>query len=255
MRVILIIVAIVPFVTLLGSEPAGAIPACPASTTSDFIGRQHYDSSDGIVAGIRAPILLRKNSNLCSPDADQSFVSPWIGIQSETNSSLGQIGWDHEPATYGGFCKFWANGLGTPHDYVCGFDDSTTNYFQVLEFPGGTGPDYYEMFDCHGDSTYNSSNCDIKGSQNAWASSDAAALTETNYGGSACTDQIGGSSGNPVTFGNSTDSIQIMNTMFGSWLPWNLEISTTPTCGHYKTSYTNTGSTSLLSNWDNRNVS
>jgi hypothetical protein len=115
-------------------------PTCPSTYKSDGVG-YGWEPTNNIVNGIRAPIKNRTDGLLCTPASVGAFSATWIAIQDNNSANLVQIGFDHDFNSNGihQYCRFWAIGLGIPHDYYCNGDpDDTFVYFRIEVYgPGG----------------------------------------------------------------------------------------------------------------------
>ena len=214
----------------------------------DFAGAS-WRPSDGAVDGIRAPINMVRDGLLCagSQSLGNDFVSPWIGIEDHNSHGITQIGFDHSWGPDGNprYCRFWATGIGMPHDYDCGADpNGTTVYFRVETYESADNT-YYKVYDC-GVSGF-SNPCTIKNAgTRAYSNAYASAASETNHG---CASYMQGSTSDKVTFGNS---LWRLDGNDGSgWGARTWALINTRCTGDYSAAITSNG----VSTWDTRNSS
>jgi hypothetical protein len=248
-------------VAALAALPLALVPAQTASavtcgtSASDHFGRYHTDT-DGRVAGIRAPIKLRRDSALCS--SSNAFTANYISIEDDNSGSvdfgqIDQIGWDDGAYNVPNglsspYCKFWAIGLGQPHDYSCSISDSTYTYFMVRIDAAAT-PDIIHIYDCGQSSGYTS--CTLKGQENAPDKARSTVTAETNFPGQIHTL---GSGGNPVNYGTSAFPIEQKNDTSSSWSSGvSMENALADQAGISNYHMAWDGTSKILSTWDDRN--
>jgi hypothetical protein len=214
-------------------HPAQAV-TCPA-VDYDFL-QNGWSPSDGSIAGFRSSIELRKNGSVCSPDG---FASPWVGVQSNTNGGISQIGWDHESSL--GYCRFWEYNDGHgydsgPIDSRCGTDAAgAVRFYQVEDtYVAALHQHYYSIYDC---GTADWSSCgELSGGPvvSDLGSVNAVAASEVDYGGTACTNDMMGTQTNPTNWGGNTIYIKGQKDFNGSWAIRSLSYSDLAGCGEYK---------------------
>jgi hypothetical protein len=163
---------------------------------------------------------MRIDGLVCTGGPEIGFSAAWIGIDNTAETSITQIGfihqWDSALGT-GIYCRFWAIDGGGVHDYGCGnTSDDTFVYFQVQRFTDPiTHADFYDILDCGTAGGYG--NCTSKDSQQvAYTSAFGVLGAESDYGKSACTIRIMGSTSDKQNFGTSTFTIEGMHGA-GSW--------------------------------------
>ena len=237
---------------LVAQRPAAAV-TCPASPNFDFL-TEHWDPSDHIIAGFRAPIVLRTRGSVCSPDG---HVDNWVAVESlDGNGGISQIGWRHDAAT--GYCRFWEYNTDHGYDsgprfYDCGLNsDGDEIWFKVEQwYNSSTDLYYWGMWDCGGSWT----SCTAKGGgpRTGYLGAVLGAVdAESNYGGSACTNLMMGSSGYRVRFGEgqSPDEIRGQRTFLGSYSVRSLTYYDQADCPDYAS---NEHTDSTFRTYDTRN--
>ncbi|HEY7146098.1 MAG TPA: hypothetical protein VH637_17810 [Streptosporangiaceae bacterium] len=219
-------------------------PPCPA-VDYDFSGG-NWEPSNGVVAGVRAPIKIRKDGLLCSNTQHDSFVAIWIGIGQMHGDHLAQIGFDHHYNKDGNpiFCRFWAIGTGFPHYYNCKqIADDTSIFFKIESFQAGTSS-LYKIQDCGTGGDF--SNCTTENAtQAAFGSARGETVSETDHG---CASFMLGATSDKVIFGNS--NWRLVGNNGATWGPraWDL---ISPRCSSdYSAASTSNG----IDTWDPRNA-
>lgn len=264
--------AVLASFVIFPSERALAEPSCNLTyNLNDHLGRGHDDSSDGTVAGIRAPVQLRRQGTLCTPEiTDVPFTANYISLEddhlgSSTLGEIRQIGWYDYPAnspsgTSAPFCKFYAVGMGAGHGYECNHTDGQETNFQVDLYTDSLGNAHIEMLDC-GSSGWSACTPEAVGGVPNYLT--ATAVVETNY---PCQTVEPGSDpslvgGNPVNYGNSGYPLHLKNNRSDSWTTINmeknllLEFTSCPSpnnTNHYHKDWNAT--TNVLTTWDDRNL-
>jgi hypothetical protein len=187
----------------------------PCTGSDEGLGAVHTDGAD-YVPGIEAPIGINTDGALCDNAAD--FVADWIGVQNGSQTSIAQIGIEHDydSSDNGRFCAFTAYGSGglTFHDYNCSIINSDFYYFLITPYGGD-----YDLYDCgtaSGSTTLPYGSCVSKNaSQALFTNSVGLATTETDV----CSNRIMGSTANPVTYGTNTNPIQLQDSDTGAFAP------------------------------------
>jgi hypothetical protein len=220
------------------------------------MGRGHKDTSDDKAAGIRAPIQLRTNSNPCSTNVDV-FTDSYVSIEDDYTgdadfAQIRQIGWDNDylpggPETH---CKFWAIGIGAPHDYACSHADQTITYFRV-DVVSLIGSNQVWVYDC-GQTNW-TSGCTVEGMDSVPNKYEVDALTET---ADSCDYTIAGSASNSVNIGTSSHPIETKNDIGDSFSTHDMEINRADPygCGHWHKNWQGSP-TFTIQTWDDRNSS
>jgi hypothetical protein len=229
-------------------------PGCPSSVASDFV-KSHWTPNDDDVNGIRAPIKVRRDGRVCTGGPELGFAAAWISIEDQGGTGITQIGWIHiyDPSIGAGkWCRFFAIGVGAVQTY--GTCDPTDDTFLYLEIQKQFDPErhayFYDVYDCGTGGGYG--DCQSKSwSQAPYASSLAAIDVETDYGKSACTVEIMGSSDDRQNFGQISPSypIQGQNDAGDGWGTKTL-VGGNATCSDYLGTF----SDSQMKTYDDRNT-
>jgi hypothetical protein len=210
----------------------------------DFV-FQDWTRSLNDVQGIRAPIDLRTNGVVCSPNGTSSS---WIGIQD--GSHLTQIGFLHYYDTNlqtGVFCKFWENLPNPPQLYSCGISNNDTyTYYKIQEYNDGSTV-AYAIDDCGSSGGYSS--CTQKnGTEGAYANPFGVVAAEIH---GACGSYVMGSSADPERVG--TDSFPLEGDVPNGWAErtWSsISYPTSPACA--VSDYSGDAFTQGFRSWDVR---
>jgi hypothetical protein len=133
--------------------------------------------------------------------------------------------------------------------YDCGgLTDGNYNYFEITEYTDpSTHAHLYDVEDCN-TSGWGSSTCVTKENPAAYSNAWALDSIETDYGQTACTLQIMGSSSSILHLGASADPLQFQNGEGASWTTENLARNGA-TCTDYKNAWSNT----VYGTYDDRN--
>jgi hypothetical protein len=122
--------------------------ACPPNPNFDFL-FEEWAPSDGLLAGFRAPIKLRKDGAVCTPDG---HTDSWVGIESPLGG-LAQVGWTHDGTKE--YCRFWqwfdaSGGTTRAHLSRCGIDaDGDVRLYKIQQwFNPDEGTYHYGIYDC-----------------------------------------------------------------------------------------------------------
>src|SRR5262252_3680724 len=75
------------------APPALANPQCFA-LDYDFVG-YNWTPAGNDVEGVRAPIKMRTDGELCSNSNLDGFTASWIAIEQQNGNGITQIGFDH----------------------------------------------------------------------------------------------------------------------------------------------------------------
>ncbi len=230
------------------SPGAVAVPARPANPGCGSLNYvqdgAYWDPSNGFVGGIRSPITLRTDGELCTSSDD--YAADWIGIIDVGGSDVAQIGlskiWVSGNRAY---CRFWANGTGNGHFYDCtGMPGGTTVYFLVQVYNSGED-ELYDIEDCGTGGDFSS--CTVENAtQPSFSVAAAEGIEESNYG---CVTQVLGESGGEVKFGN--DSWGLVGDDGSGWDKRSWVSSGTGCSNDYKVSI----SGDITKMWDSRNTS
>ena len=235
-------------------SPVQVVPAyaanCPANSAYDFVSND-WNPSNNDVEGIRAPIVLVTDAVTCSNSLGEGFAAAYIAIENNAITKITQIGFsgDYDPSLGGTkYCRFWAIDSGVPNNYgTCSLTNNLQAFFKIHTWTLSGGSTVYRVEDCFGDSTYTS--CTVENQSEAkYTSSWAFVAEETNYGQSACTVHILGSSSNHLNIGTGTSGIEGQVTQQGSWGTESLTYDP-PVCSHYQGNPSNT----RIGIWDDRN--
>ena len=108
----------------------------------------------GSVSGIRAPILIRDDGQICN--AQGAASSSWVGIENGSQSSITQVGYarTYTDSGAGQFCYFAAYGPNGEYSdqYDCTAQDSAGLYscwkISLIRLISG----YYHAYNCGEDS-------------------------------------------------------------------------------------------------------
>jgi len=230
-----------------------ADPSCTSSYTYDFVFWTWTPSGDD-ANGIRAPIKLRRDGELCTNTSNYAFNASWIGIyqQPGTGNNLAQIGVEHDFANgVGHWCRFWAVGTGFPaHDYYCADADDTQIYFKI-EVTGS--PPVYAIYDCGTAGNFGPP-CTLKdSSQGTFAEPIGTGTSEVDYScvnsGDVPVIRMMGQGSDRVWFGNSSWNIDGKDSNGWAQRSWTFN---SPFC---TMDYQGATSTDGLRTWDARNTS
>jgi hypothetical protein len=233
------------------APPALANPAC--QTYRPNFASWTWTPSSNDVAGVRAPILIRTDGELCS-GGNQTFITAWIGIQDQHSNGITQIGYDRHFNSSGTaeHCRFWAIGTGSPHYYDCETDaNDTFVFFRIEQYRANDGQLYYNVEDCGTEGDFN--NCTIKsGTQPVYLAPQGSVASEVNYGDvqDGCPEQMLGSSSDPVLYGNSSWGLRGKNSSGWAARSW----AAGPTNG-CSTDYRGATTSDGVKTWDSRNTS
>lgn len=242
--------ALVIFGQFVVPSAATAAGSCPSTVRYDFSGGTYFPS-DTDLGGVRAPIQLVKSGTACSPV--DGFVATWVSIVFPGTSGITQIGSEHDVnqvTDTAQYCRFWAIGTGTPHDYGCGSQtDQQYVFFKIKKFYDPVYHKfYYDVGDCGaGNPTY--AGCTSRSSsQVAYSEEESQAEMETDYGGPACTLREMGLASQKLNIGTGTNYLEIMGDYAGAWgtRDW---ITNGPDCGQYRLEQFDT----FMRFWDARN--
>jgi len=252
-----IIWGFVSFSVIIGiNTPVGVASASPLDNPScdavnySWVGA-NWTTSDNQVYGVRAPVFMRQDGELCTNSEDDDFESPWISVEQEKGEGITQIGFDHDWDSMGNehFCRFWAIGDGVPHDYDCGdTPDRTTVYFEITTYSADDNI-YYSVEDCGTGGDF--SDCTQKsGSQLAYVNnnSEADSNQETDH---SCASHMLGSYEIPVLSGN--DEWGTVGNDGSSWdgRDWTILSSDDNDCSD---DYEAGVSGDIIDTWDSRNT-
>jgi hypothetical protein len=231
---------------VVGASPASAEPSCPGSTAYDF-NRQEWDPSNQSPQGVRAPIVLNADAVTCT--GDDGFVWAYVAIDNIAGTKITQIGFrgDYDPSLGGTeYCKAWAINGGTPNFYgACSLQTNHQTFFKIHTTPGGSPT--YNIDDCSGDQTYTT--CTVENSAEAeYSNAYVFVAEETDYGRSACTVHIMGSSGNHLNIGTTDNNLQGQTSQSGAWDVRTFSYDA-PICNDYNANPSN----SHIGLWDTRN--
>jgi hypothetical protein len=200
------------------------------------------------VEGVRAPIELRTNGELCQPTSDEAFASPWIAIEQGNGQGITQIGFDHEFSSSGSgeFCRFWAIGTGHPHDYDCASTGNNTFvFFEIEQYISG-GNVFYAVYDCGSSGGYG--NCILmSGNQAAYTEPVGSVAAETDEG---CPVRIMGTASAPTNYGTSANPVEGLANSSCSGHDWGSTLH--QNCSSDYAGSIQTGPV-LMSTWDTRN--
>jgi hypothetical protein len=202
----LLIVVFVPY-SAVAAARTGALPrnpGCDVAFGNVQMGA-YWQPSNGDVGGIRAPINLRRDWELCTDSNDDDFMAVWIAIEQGTfngnATGITQAGWIHERngnGTASEDCRFWAIGIGVSNAYDCTDSDNTTVYFRIDTYSAPGGDLFYNVDDCG--TAGNFDNCTNKSaSQDAYSSAFASPTSEVVH---PCQSVMLGSPGDTVDYGN-----------------------------------------------------
>jgi hypothetical protein len=200
---------------LAGISPAlAANPACPSLYYNAPFWTWARSTND--VYGVRAPVNLVNDAQLCGTLSQDPFAAAWIALQDQSSNGITQIGFerDYNLQGTGHECRFWAIGTGYAHDYDCaGTSSGTYVYFQIYRYYNVSNHQYqYSVQDCGTSGGYG--NCTTESSsQAAYGTPEAAVAAETDYG---CTVVIMGSASNPTHYGTSANPIQGLASVWGT---------------------------------------
>jgi hypothetical protein len=209
----------------------------------------YWAPANGDAEGIRAPINLRKDGELCTTAMSDDFASDWIALTQNTGAGITQIGWDHHWNSGGGveYCRFWAIGTGHPNFYDCTDSDETTVYFRIQTYNDG-GTLRYDVDDCGTAGDFNDSHCTQKsGSQAAYVNGATAfADQEVDH---PCVSFMLGSMAITVNYGN--DNFGLVGNDGSGWVVKNWTGFVDSCTNDYKKSI----SGDIIETWDSRNTS
>jgi hypothetical protein len=228
-----ILVGVLPFPV----NQANAV-ACNSGTYAAFEGSA-WQPADHTVAGVRAPVQLRRDGLACGT-AGNGAVSTWIAIQ-QGGSGVGiaQIGYAHfyDPVNGQRYCRFWATGDGTngqSHMNSC-TDSNGYRFFKIVRFWDNVSKVYrYEISDC-GTSGYGT--CTTKDANQISFGWEEGAATEEAW--HACQDQLMGSTANRVNIGTSTNALQYIGDYGGTWDKRDIFKVESSTCAAYDATISN----------------
>jgi hypothetical protein len=211
-----------------------------------------WTPGSGDISGVRAPIEMRFDGLVCGGGPEEAFASSWIAIESSAGNSITQIGFLHffnSVLGTGEFCRVWAIDGGAAHTYGCNQQTNhTIVYFEIVRFTDpSTHAILYDILDCGTAGGYG--NCASENStQGAYSSAFSPVAAETDYGQSACTVRIMGSTTDAQKFG--TSSFPIEGTLgTSSWQTRSYNGTLIPTCSHYG----HTFKSFRMWTWDDRN--
>jgi hypothetical protein len=221
---------------LVVATPAQA-DSCPGQYDYGQLTNQ-WQPSDGDLAGFRSTIVLRTRGSVCSPDG---FTADWVGVASQVNSGISQIGWSHYSGR--GHCRFWFWDNGTTNSNIQLYDcddalDGTVILFKVSKwYNSGTGQYYYAPYDCG--ASWSTCVAQAGGpSESKLGDVYGAVDSEVNYGGTNCLNRMEGSQNYRVRFGEvSTDPIKGQKSYGGAWGVKTLFTSTVGACTGYGGDY------------------
>lgn len=164
------------------------------------------------------------------------------------------MGWDHEQGT--GYCRFyeWNDGHGFdtgPIDSRCGSDaGGTTRFYKVEEtYNPDTRVYYYSDYDCGTSGWSNCTDLSQGPSISDLGSVNSPVASETNYGGTACTDELMGSSSKTTLYGGGSEPIKGQKSFGGTYSTRPL-VYIGPVCSDYRSP---THSDSTFEVYDSRN--
>jgi hypothetical protein len=190
---------------------------CPGQLDYDFL-NNYWQPTDDLVAGFRAPIVLRTDGATCT--TSPSFTSSWVGVVGQTNPGISQIGW----VNFGGlYCRFyeWNNNHGTDTGIVtygsCADPSATEIWYKVQQwYNSSTGLYYWGVYDCG--SGWGACAAKAGGPRTNYIGAVVGIVTaESNFGGASCTNVQMGSSGFRVRFGEPASPIEGQRTYNGLW--------------------------------------
>lgn len=236
------------------AAPALATP-CPLNIKSDFISENWTNGRTYTnVNGVRAPVQVRFTGTVCGGGPEPGFDAAWISLEPSDGSSITQIGLIHQSITMGQeYCKFWAvvPQDGGAHTYDCGsgnLSDGTYYYFEITEYTDPTThAKLYDVEDC-GTDGYGSCSGEATPAPGAYTTPWAINAAETDYGQTACTLQIMGSSSGILHFGASASPMQFQQGEGSSWATKSLS-DARPICSDYRGDYSDV----VLGTYDDRN--
>ena len=191
--------------------------ACPPSPNFDFL-FEDWSPSDGLLSGFRAPIKLRKNGAVCTPDG---HTDSWVGIESALGG-LAQVGWTHDGTK--GYCRFWqwfdaSGGTTGPQLSRCQQDaDGDVRLYKIQQW---FNPDertyHYGIYDC-AEAGWGTCTQLNGGPSLAEMGSPVVGevVAESSDGGTQCINDLMGSQAQPTLFGGS-DPIKGQKSLGGSW--------------------------------------
>lgn len=136
---------------------AGTVNCDTSSNHESFLGGYHDPVGDNDLAGIRAPIKLRTNSDDCGTHPSGTGVGSWIGIQSGSwpsspGSNLVQVGLYHyydSALQQDSLCVFWENLPAAPviDNGDCFLLNDDFYFFMIHNYTSG-GNNYYRVEYC-----------------------------------------------------------------------------------------------------------
>lgn len=234
-------------VCLAPIAPARALAAsCPTAVEQDGY---YWAPSDHDVTGIRAPILLRTDTLLCSDTGSAgSLNTTWIAIQDAPD--IAQIGVIRHYTADGSreWCRVWATGIGVPTFYDCSGSatDHTYIYFLINFYIDPQLNIWYNLQDCGTDGDFDNCTSENRG-QAVFTTPTASVESEAHE---ACTTRIAGANSDRQFIGNSSWDLMAQNSSGWFERSWTAAPYLT-TCG--PSDYARATTSDGVSFWDTRN--
>jgi hypothetical protein len=219
---------------LLPTTPAAAVN-CPGQANFDFLYEEWTPGSPP--AGFRASIVLRKGSHSGSVCDPVGHSDTWVAIQSDTEIAISQIGWTHDFVR--GYCRFsewFTEGTFNPPILDrCGTDsDGDARLFKIQKwFNPDESQYYFGIYDCAASDWSTCTLRDGGAPESELPSAFGEVVAETNFGGTACTNDFMGSANYRVRFGETDDAIKGQASVGGSWGVKSLTYVDDSPCTHY----------------------
>jgi len=240
-----------PSLLFVSAGPAQAAGACDNHYIQ--ITNQWTVPPNDWASGVRAPIKLKTDGQLCIGGDIGQATANWVGIEDQAGTKLVQDGWAHDkdPQTGNGrWCRFWEV-IGTNYDTNgpkmghCGDDaDLTINYWEVEEdYVVADSAYHFEPNNC---GTSDWTTCNLMGDGPkiaAFSSTFTLANTESTSG---CGSEIMGAGSSRVTF----SAMEERGPVTGSYSSNSLAYGFQGTCSHYQVP---THSATQFIDYDDRN--
>ncbi len=222
--------------TLVAPTAGAGVGTCPVNVNYDFIVDAWAPSNPP--NGVRSPIELRKNGDVCSPGPWTGAVYEWVGVYNNTGSgggAISQVGWTLTSGK--GYCRFWYwdNGSGgnSGVNYSrCGQDGAGDVRLYKVEDTLVSGTHRYSVWDC---GTSGWSTCGNSLDQGPTVANlnpnEASAVTESPFGVN-CLQIIMGGSNHPTVYGGGLGDIKQQAAYNGAWTSHSLDYRPAA-CQHY----------------------